>query len=146
MKTHNYDLLLALASILLIFNACPDKDTDKDYWDSSITIKNNSDLTLLRYFNFYDYPDTNLSLENPFIDSKQFELALINPKDSLVQKEAWIKYFEQPSTNKLMLFLFDKDTVEQVSWDIIRKKYLIIKRYDLEKMDLENSNWTIIYP
>ena len=46
----------------------------------------------------------------------------------------------------LMLYLFSRDTIEQVSWDRIVDEYLILRRYDLTLEDLEDINWTITYP
>ena len=45
-----------------------------------------------------------------------------------------------------MIFLFSKDTIDQVPWDRIRDEYLILRRYDLTLEDLEAMNWTIEYP
>lgn len=139
-------LILVSVAILLLVSACPDKDMDIEFIDSSITIQNNTDKKLLRYFDFYNYPDTNLAIDNPFSDSKQKELALVPPQSFAEQKEAWIKYFEQTNTIKLMLFLLDYETVESIKWDTIRKKYIVLKRYDLTKDDLDSMNWTITYP
>jgi hypothetical protein len=139
-------LILVTVPILLLANACPDKDMDSEFVDSSITIQNNTDKALLRYFDFYNYPDTNLAIDNPFNNAKQEELASIPPQNSAEQKEAWIKYFEQTNTTKLMLFLLDYETVKSIEWDTIKANYLILKRYDLSLQDLENMNWTVTYP
>jgi hypothetical protein len=47
--------------------------------------------------------------------------------------------------NKLMIFLFSKDTVAQVPWVKIKNDYNILKRYDFGLKELETINWTIEY-
>jgi hypothetical protein len=135
---------LSISSMLFLANACPDKDID--YSDSTITIHNNTDKVVLHYFDFYRYPDTSLMLDNPFFDEKQLELAIIEPNNSIEQEDAWLKYFEQPNTSKVMLYLIDKNVFDGQSWDTIKANYLVLKRYDLGLDDLNRMNWTITYP
>jgi hypothetical protein len=35
---------------------------------------------------------------------------------------------------------------ETTPWDSIVKHYVVLKRYQLTKSDMEKSNWTITYP
>ena len=46
----------------------------------------------------------------------------------------------------LFVYVFDAEIVETTPWDTVLANNLILKRYDLSLEDLQNMNWTIIYP
>jgi hypothetical protein len=46
----------------------------------------------------------------------------------------------------MMLFFFDKEVIENTSWETIVKDRMYLKKYDLTLEDLQNNNWTITYP
>ena len=60
----------------------------------------------------------------------------------------WESIFESSSvpSDTLSLFVFHVDTLAKYDWESIRKDYNILKRYDLSLEDLEQLNFTIIYP
>ena len=43
-------------------------------------------------------------------------------------------------------FIFDKEIVENQSWDYIVQNYCVLQRYDFSKEDLERINCQISYP
>ncbi len=135
---------MTISSMLFLANACPDQDID--FSDSTITIHNNTDMVVLHYFDFYRYPDTSLNFDNPFLNEQQLDLAIIPPNNSIEQEDAWLKYFEQPNTSKVMLYLIDKDVFDDQPWDSIKANYMVLERYDLSLQDLKQMNWTITYP
>ncbi len=135
---------ILIIPILIFFWGCPDKDIN--YVDSSIIVENNSSDTILIFYNFYDYPDTSLILQSPFLDFEQKKLSIVLPDSELTSNGSFIKYFNMQNTTKLMLYIFNNKTVESVPWDTIRQNYLILKRYDLSLEDLDSLNWTITYP
>lgn len=124
---------------------CPDRE--KFNPDSIIIIENNSNNDIMAYFVFRRFPDTTLvkSGSSPFLDAKQYELALIKANDINQTPDEWIARFEKDSV-PIMLFLFSRDTIDQVPWEKIRDEYKILRRYDLTKELLDSLNWTITYP
>ena len=44
------------------------------------------------------------------------------------------------------IYFFSRYVIENVPWDTIRNKYLILKRYDIHIEDINNRNWTVKYP
>ena len=48
--------------------------------------------------------------------------------------------------NKLIVFVFDADVIENYSWETIVENYMILKRYELSLEDLKNRHWIIEYP
>jgi len=45
-----------------------------------------------------------------------------------------------------LVFIFDAHTIETTPWDSIVKHYMVLKRYQLTKSDMEKMNWIITYP
>ncbi len=45
-----------------------------------------------------------------------------------------------------MYFIYDAQTLETTPWDTVVKKYMILKRHDLTKKDLDSMGWKITYP
>ena len=134
---------IPLALLVLTLFGCPDKDPNPD---STITIVNRSDKTLLFYFYDQFYPDTTLQkLDNPFDETiKQFA---IKPNSIEKRDDLWRSYLSKPtSTGVMTIFLFDKAIVDTVAWDKIREDYLVAKRYEYTLEQLDSLNWTITYP
>lgn len=43
-------------------------------------------------------------------------------------------------------FILSQDTIDKYPWDTIRNKYMILKRYRLDRDKIKRMNWTITYP
>ncbi len=61
--------------------------------------------------------------------------------------DSWESAFQLKDT--IRIFVFHADTVDKYPWEVIRKEYKILKRYDLTKKDVDiikqNGN-TLVYP
>jgi hypothetical protein len=122
---------------------CPDKD--KYAPDSTIKMVNNTSNDVARFVEFRNIGDTILPNISPFPSSENVQINLIKANSSVDYPDTWKGTFKR--TNQiLMVFLFSKDTIEQIPWNQIRDKYLILRRYDLTLDSLEKRNWTIEYP
>ncbi|MEM9079057.1 MAG: hypothetical protein AAGC43_18605 [Bacteroidota bacterium] len=139
MKNTTY-LFLA---VLLICAGCPDQDFGSN---REFTITNKTDTRLVSMLAFRIVTDTLLQNSNPYPTSEQLELNTINSQSSMTFVDAFDETFEQQSDKILMLYLFSRDTIEQVSWDQIVDEYLVLRRYDLTLEDLEAMDWTVEYP
>jgi hypothetical protein len=45
-----------------------------------------------------------------------------------------------------MIFIFDGTTMDNTDWEVVKKDYLILQRYDLSLQDFQKLNWKIYYP
>lgn len=50
------------------------------------------------------------------------------------------------SSDTLMVYVFDAETLEITPWDTVKANYMVLKRYDLSLEDLKKSDFTITYP
>ncbi|PKP19835.1 MAG: hypothetical protein CVU05_10475 [Bacteroidetes bacterium HGW-Bacteroidetes-21] len=46
----------------------------------------------------------------------------------------------------IMVYVFDADSIETLSWSDICHRYLVLKRYELNLNQLNSMNWEINYP
>ena len=105
--------------------------------DNYIIIENRSNDAIYYLLSFY-YPDTLLKKsEYPPDGNKILKHEVINniPGDPCFEV-----------TDTLIIFILNADTVETLPWDTIVERYLILKRYEVTKYDMERVNWTITYP
>jgi len=87
------------------------------------------------------YPDTNLH-ELP-------RGVIVHPNKKLDVAGggiSWEKIYKSERRDTLSFFLFDVDTLEKYSWDIVKKNYMVLQRYDLSIYDLQKLNYTLYYP
>ena len=109
-----------------------------------VTISNHSNHGVYYYFQA-NYPDTSIGTYNPAGSPYNYQILANSEKQATIGRNDCLEgKFQQYSTWEL--FLFDENTLLTVPWDTIRKKYLILKRYDLTLKDLQNANWSITYP
>lgn len=138
MKKNILSKTILFISYLLIMNSC-----EIDPWDFKLKITNSSDKAVY-FYNSFSFPDTAILFEANPIKSPEF--FKINPGDTESDRVrgTWEGKFESMDT--LMIFIFDEETLQTVSWDTIRENYMILKRYDLSMEDLQEKDWTITYP
>lgn len=132
MKTRIIGLLL----IGLLFSSCPEK-----YY--AVHVQNLTDHKI-RFYTAIDvvhmYPDT---LINPT------ELGQpVHPNSTGTRGGGvpWEDKFKLLPADTLSIFIFDFDTLDTYSWDVVRDEYKVLKRYDLSLQDLKALNYTLSYP
>jgi hypothetical protein len=123
-----------LACIGIIYVSC---HVDHDI---KFDIINSSNSSIYYAFSFA-YPDTNLSLIDFVPYSGGNETLKILAHDGKTEGRGIFDL--NPTT---LVFIFDANTIETTPWDSIVKHYLVLKRYQLTKVDMEKNNWTISYP
>ena len=140
-------LFLYLLIVMLCKCSC-----DDDHW--SIDIYNNSEKTIFTN-NGWHYPDTTFAVNYVFDP-------FYNDKKDTANKTQWAKPFQKCITyvgrhstwesnfkyenDTVMIFIFDGDVIGNVDWEIVKKDYLILQRYDLSLQDLQKLNWKVDYP
>lgn len=55
-------------------------------------------------------------------------------------------YNRDTNYGTVFVYVFDADIVENTSWGIVARDYLVLKRYDLTLEDLQRLDWKITYP
>lgn len=127
--------------ILLFLLGCPDQDEIPEF---ILKIENNSQLDLIYNFD-KEYPDTSLWELNPFNDINIDQLTI--KSGSVGEIGFFINEFsEMDPTEKIRLFLFDKESILSLSWDTITANRMYLQKYFLDFDDLESLNWKITYP
>jgi hypothetical protein len=139
MKTTIKIPVFILSMILLSANCRREDEGHK-----KILVINNSDDPI--YFdNSLRYPDTLTLYPNPAIDPGYFKI-----NAHLTENDISRGYYEDKiltnTYGKIMYFIYDAQTLETTPWDTVVKKYMILKRYDLTKKDLDSLGWKITYP
>ncbi|MFN3557404.1 MAG: hypothetical protein ACK4VN_15710 [Bacteroidales bacterium] len=135
-------LALMVCLFVCSANSC---DPDGDgHWDGRLTIANNTNDTILSFLQF-NFPDT-LILDQ---DAPELNAIMVPPKSSGKHYSS-IKWEDRISMlnshNTIMVFIISYDTILRYPWSQIQMDYYILHRYDLTVYDLENLNWTIVYP
>lgn len=136
--------LVIFISFLLIATHC-EKAVNAEF---PLIIDNNSSFNIAVYFNENEqyqalYPDTVIS------NFRERVILNINKKENqdIAGSPNWESTFEVSAPkDTLSLFVFHSDTVNEYSWEKIRKEYKILTRYDLSLQDLENRNFILEYP
>jgi len=134
---------LIICCCLILLFGCPDKDL-KD--DSVITLINNSSENVVFYEEYKQIVDTSLAISSYYPTNPQIVAASIMSGNSIQNNGPYIELFSGLNDKVLMIYLFSRDTLEQVPWRRIRDEYLVLRRYDLTLEDLEAMNWLIEYP
>lgn len=131
------------AVLLFVCTGCPD---DPNEPDSELLVINNSNEIITHYYELKAENDTLLSTIAFPQTPENTASAVILSNDSLLIREPFISVLEDAPNEVLMLYLFSRDTIEQVAWEEIVDRYLVLERYDLTLDSLEARNWTITYP
>lgn len=114
---------------------------------------------LARYIDFYN------NSGNPVCFYMPWERGIYYPDTVLPEKnpepykfdERWSFNFGNPGMNEnqlfatfptdtLSVFFFDPDVLSTYEWEIIRREYKILVRYDFSHEDLKKLDWRIDYP
>jgi hypothetical protein len=100
-------------------------------------VQNNSS-NKIRCYASYNFPDTSLNLTKP-------PLHLIEPNSytKIDSRKEWDKVLPKDT---IEIFIFSEDTLLKYDWDIVRKEYKILKRFDLNINEIGKSSNTVIYP
>lgn len=126
----------------------------RDKIDSRITFVNNSDQRLVILTSFYDYPDTvnfklycNIREVNRIIEP--------NSRKNLYSGNGnnWRETLNNASPSTWMFFIYNMDSVTKLinytttNCDtLVKRKGLILKRFDISETYLNQNSWTITYP
>ena len=129
--------------ILFLCTACPEQI---DPADSELTIKNNSNDSIVYYFELLAPNDTLLT-DIAYPQTKEnIQSRIIPPNNETTNSEGFRRVFDGNSDKVLMIYIFSPSVINTVPWDSIVSNYQILRRYDLTLDDLEAMSWTVEYP
>lgn len=134
-------VILFLGGIFLLNGCWVDNNSDKDdIFQIKLVNKSNEHLAL--YFS-NAYPDTSVKYVAD-CGCKEIKSGITG---ACMERYGWKDHvYSLCKGGKLSLFLFNRDSINQYTWDTVEAKYMIVKRWDLSIADLETMNWTITYP
>ena len=103
----------------------------------TLDLINNSDHNIGYYFTTggrygTHFPDTLLPNTNDWV---LYDYSKVNSPGLLIRQE-WKVYFSSLPKDTLSVFIFHTDTLNKYTWEEVRDRYLILKRYDLSLDDL----------
>jgi hypothetical protein len=135
--------MIAIISIqfILMANSCKDGES---YYDYRLKVINKSNMTI-----YAEYTMSQIDTLLPYTDSPfnhSPDKTTPNGTITLGRGGSWEDAFNEDTTQKLRIFIFNASIVDNTPWDTIKKNYMILKRYDLSLDDLNKMNWTITYP
>jgi hypothetical protein len=133
-------LILSLIAVCNIGSTCK---KNKSNCHRYFTVKNNSNKAIY----FIWHADTAVSLLNypPGASPVDYKCEANNQK-IYFSRSCFEAIINNTSNKMLNVFIFNAETIETVSWDTIKKNYMLLKRYDLTKAQLDSANWIINYP
>jgi len=140
MKVINY-----LAVLFLSLTSCCYENINPV--DATLVIKNNSDRDIVYDFEFKNSNDTSLYTNSYPITAANLGPGLVPARKIIEVPDSFKKVFKNiPKDEVMMVFLFSRDTIEQVPWERIADEYMVLKRFDLTLDSLERRNWVLEYP
>lgn len=111
----------------------------------AITVYNNTSDTVYPYLASVNasiqYPDTALPVDKPALSR-----VLPNNTFNFYSREEWEKVIDKLQADTLSIFILDDEVYRDSSWQVVRDKYLVLKRYDLSVSDLKAMDWRVHYP
>lgn len=135
-----------LPYLVVLFASC-----ERDNCHETIMFKNNSLKPV--YITAEDsYPDTLFFQHYSGLvhnsHTQKVEPNSINTEGLRTTPSCWENVINgaRITSDTLMIYVFDADDIENLSWTEVTQNYLVLKRYDLSLSDLEEMNWTITYP
>ena len=130
--------------IICILYGCP--SYVEPFTDNSLKVSNKSDQTIVvAPVIKYNNNDTSLLLEDSM---GSYRLEYVIEPDTFTQVKFSTESLQEILKNDAMMyFLFNKDTLDKLSWEEIVENNYLLRRYDFETWeDYERVNFTIEYP
>ena len=111
-------------------------------------IKNESGHSIAHYVattkpDGFVYPDTTLPASSRYVifGDPRFNVFYWDIREPLAD------FFKKNLlVDTMSVYIFHPDTLAKYSWDEVRNDYMILRRYDLSLKNVEQHNFTVIYP
>ena len=142
-------IIFLLLSWIFTANTCKRIDSENCHY--AIRFSNNTAMRLRVssvYLSVYHSDpldiEKKISILQPYTEIKSGEQ---DNQSATFNRTCLEKVFKRDGyTDTVFVYIFDATIVENTSWDVIAKDYLVLKRYDLTLDDLQRLDWKITYP
>ena len=152
MKKSLLKIIVVALLFFTVFFSCFD---DKPNSHFHIPFKNNADYSIYvypsskeQYLAFPRYQDTILQpyYPDPSLDTAHYKIMpKFEDNTPLFIMSAYESVFGY-EFDTLLVFIFNADTLEMLSWDTVRAYYKVEQRYDLSLEDLQNVDFKLSFP
>ena len=136
-----FKLLVALPMVLFL-QGCPDPTEP----DAILVIANNSSGDIIYYDQYRLAEDTALVTIARPLNSENTRNFIVQSNSSIERLGAFRGVFDDLPDHLLMVYVFSRDTIDQVPWEEIVARNLVLRRYELTEGELDSLDWRIEYP
>jgi len=137
--------ILLLAWVCMAIS-CPPKERENCH--ASIRFVNNSEMLLyvtdVSNSRDFDPLDIRRLYFQPL--QKRIKCCEVNKDALVIYNRCYESIFDIDGADTIFVFIFDAAVVENTSWEVVARDYLVLKRYDLTLSDLQRLEWKITYP
>ena len=138
---------LLLVSLICMATKCQDKESGDCH--TAIRISNNSErnIRIAHAFLSIYHPDP-LNIKGFYLTASEEKYKIISGEldNSKAAKSSSCMEKQFENYEPLIVYIFDATVVENTSWEVVARDYLVLKRYDLTLADLQRLDWKITYP
>ena len=133
--------------ICLLFTGCVAYEP-QTISDERLHLLNYSDKKIYALF-CTNYPDTTIVTQNNELLTfpvKQGNNVVYPRCITLSKTGSWDSFFKsKDSSYRLQIYVFEASVIENVSWNEIVRKQLILKRLNLSYLELKKKKWDVIF-
>jgi len=142
MKVKNIIFMIILSILFSQFTCIPSEDSS---CHRHLNFINNSKKQLIVYPS-YDLSDTIIPLGSPMY-AKDYKIEPLSNTSVMGVNFCYeYNWSGLDPLKKWSIFLLNYDTIVKYSWDTVRLRYSIERRYDLSLNELRTRNWQLVYP
>ncbi|MBO9204400.1 MULTISPECIES: hypothetical protein [Niastella] len=142
MKFTHASLLLLLPCFFLSMT-CHKSNTRHCHYQIDFENKSDKSLTVVLS---YDYPDTSINFQSPYIEHDFYGGIAPHQKWYVENGEMCVEsILLDHSYERVSLFIFDSEVLRTTPWSEVRKNYKVLTRYDFTLDDLRALGWYVTY-
>lgn len=134
---------LTLMCIVLLSGKCKKDENCPENGHNGLTVVNNSAARIRINF-YWNYPDTAIGAYNPAYDGSDG----LSTGESFTRGAGRGTCWESSMANgrKEWLYIFDADTIETLSWDVVRQTNRgLLERREIDLTYLQQNNFVVTY-
>ena len=138
---------ILLLSWICMATKCRDKDSGNCHTAVRISNYSERNIRIAQTFLSIYYPDP-LNIKGFYLTASEEKYKIISGEldNSKAARSSSCMEKQFENYKPLIVYVFDADVVENTSWEVVARDYLVLKRYDLTLEDLQRLDWKITYP
>lgn len=134
--------LILIALTIPAIVGCPEESYKPD---SSIRIENQSDEEVVFYFIMQKPKDTLLSSFPYPLTPQNTASRTVKPGSARLLEEAFIRILKEKPDQRLMIYLFSNQVIQEMEWEEIVDGNEVLKRYTLDADDMASGHFKLEY-